>query len=56
MVDFAVSKFGFASEGTVFTLVLAAAPGQALDPLRTLQSLHIADATVVILTAVGTGV
>ena len=56
VVDFAVSKFGFASEGAVFTLVLASAPGQALDPQRTLQSLHIADATVVILTAVGTGV
>ncbi len=51
----AVAAFGFAP-GDKFELVLASDPGQPLQPERTLVSYHIADGTVLILTAVGGGV
>jgi hypothetical protein len=51
----AVEAFGFAP-GDKFELVLASNPGEPLQPERTLASYHIADGTVLILTAVGGGV
>jgi hypothetical protein len=51
----AVREFGF-SQGDHFQLVLASNPGEPLQPERTLVSYHLADGTIVILTAVGSGV
>lgn len=51
----AITAFGFAP-GDRFELVLATKPGEPLQPERTLVSYHIADATVLVLTAIGGGV
>ena len=51
----AVTAFGFAP-GDKFELVLAATPGEPLQPERTLVSYHITDGTVLVLTAIGGGV
>jgi len=51
----AITTFGFVP-GDKFELVLASDPGQPLQPERILVSLHIADGTLFILTAVGGGV
>lgn len=55
VISTAVTAFGFAP-GDKFELVLASNPGETLQPERTLVSYHIADGTVLILTAVGGGV
>ena len=51
----AVMVFGFAPSDR-FELVLASDPGQPLNPERTLESYHIKDGAVLILTAIGGGV
>jgi hypothetical protein len=51
----AVEVFGFAP-GDKFELVLASKPDEPLQPERPLVSYHIADGTVLILTAIGGGV
>lgn len=51
----AVSAFGFAP-GDKFELVLASNTAEPLQPERTLVSYHITDGTVLILTAIGSGV
>jgi hypothetical protein len=51
----AVSVFGFAP-GDTFQLVLAANPGQPLQPERTLASYHTNEDTLLVLTAIGGGV
>lgn len=51
----AVAAFGFAP-GDRFELVLATDPSQPLAPDRPLVSYHIADGTVLVLTAIGGGV
>lgn len=55
VIDEAVRAFGFAP-GDRFELVLAENPGDPLQPERPLVSYHITDGTVLILTAVGSGV
>ncbi len=51
----AVAAFGFAPSDT-FTLVLASEVEHAMDLNRTLVSYHVQDGTVLILTAIGSGV
>jgi hypothetical protein len=51
----AVAAFGFAA-GDKFELVLATNPAESLQPERPLVSYHIADGTVLVLTAIGGGV
>jgi len=51
----AVAAFDFAP-GDKFELVLATNPKEQLQPERTLVSYHIADGTVLVLTAIGGGV
>lgn len=51
----AIATFGF-TPGDKFELVLATKPGEPLQPERTVVSYHIADGTVLVLTAIGGGV
>ena len=51
----AVAAFDFAASDT-FTLVLASDVEHALDANRPLVSYHVQDGTVLILTAIGSGV
>ncbi|MEW6732141.1 MAG: hypothetical protein AB1489_12505 [Acidobacteriota bacterium] len=51
----AISSFDFA-QGDRFELVLASNPSEPLQPERPLVSYHIEDGTVLILTAIGSGV
>lgn len=55
VINEAVRAFGF-TPGDRFELVMAANPGETLQPERPLVSYHITDGTVLILTAVGSGV
>lgn len=55
VIESVASHFGFGSSDA-FSLVLASDTAHPLDPHRTLQSLHLLDGTVMILTATGTGV
>ena len=55
VITAAVVAFGFAP-GDRFELVLASNSGEPLQPERPLVSYHIADGTILVLTAVGGGV
>lgn len=54
-IEQAVRAFEFAP-GDRFELALASNPEEALKPERTLVSYHIEDGTMLILTAIGSGV
>jgi hypothetical protein len=55
VIEEAVREFKFAP-GDRFELVLASNPKEVLQPDRTLESYHIKNGTVLILTAIGSGV
>jgi len=55
VIAVAVEAFGFTPSDR-FELVLASEPGEPLKPERTLESYHIKDGAVLILTAIGGGV
>jgi hypothetical protein len=55
VIEAAIKEFGFA-HGDQFQLVLGSNPSEILAPDRTLVSYHLIDGTIVILTAIGSGV
>ncbi len=55
VINTVVKSFGFAP-GDRFQLVLASNPSESLQPERPLISYHITDGTILVLTAIGSGV